>query len=34
MQFFEFHFKPSSSFDIPERLQITVIDTKPIAVAY
>jgi hypothetical protein len=34
MQFFEFHFKPSSSLDIPEQLQITVIGTKPITDAY
>jgi hypothetical protein len=34
MQFFEFHFKQSSPLNIPEQLQITVIDTKPIADAY
>ncbi len=34
MQFFEFHFKQSSPLNIPEQLQITVIDTKPTADAY
>jgi len=31
IQFFEFHFKPHSSPDIPEQQQITVIGIKPIA---
>jgi hypothetical protein len=34
MQFFKFHFKRSSSLDVPEELQIAVIGTEPMTYRY
>jgi hypothetical protein len=34
MQFFEFNFKSHSSQDIPEKLDISIIDSKPVADVY